>query len=258
MIVAPGVRRLVAPNPSPMTADGSNTYLIGEGAVAVVDPGPSTPLHLDAIVAAAPRITRILVTHGHGDHVDGVPGLEARTGATVAGHPDVACVKTPVADGETFAVDGREVVALFTPGHSEDHFCYWLPAERVLFAGDLVAGVGTHVLSDQPGALGRYFAALERLIALGPSMILSGHGPVVEDGLAKMRADLAHRKMREDQIVAALRARAHTVDELVAAMYAETPVVLHPMAARNVRMHLELLADLGRARAAGSRWELVV
>lgn len=257
--MALSIRRVTAPNPGPMTSAGTNSYLIGERAVALVDPGPASAAHADALLAAVPpggRIVAILATHGHGDHADGLAELRARTGAAVFGHPALPGVERALADGEMLRVEGHELVALATPGHADDHLCFWLAGERVLFAGDLVAGVGTVVLSQTPGSLGRYLASLERLLSLGDFRILAGHGPEVADGPAKLREYLAHRAMREAQIVDALGAGPRSVDELVARLYADVPAGLHPMAARNVRAHLELLEERGLATSDGDRWRL--
>ena len=257
--MALAIRRLTAPNPGPMTGQGTNSYLVGERKVALVDPGPASAAHADALLAAVPpggRIVAILATHGHGDHVDGLADLKARTGAEVFGHAALPGVEAALADGETVSVDGCELVALATPGHADDHLSFWLPSERVLFAGDLVAGAGTVVLSQTPGSLGRYLSSLEKLLALGSFRILAGHGPELADGPAKLREYLAHRAMREAQIVEVLRSGPSTVDDLVARLYADVPKGLHPMAARNVNAHLGLLEERGRARVDGGRWRL--
>lgn len=259
-MIPPGIRRVVAPNPGPMTGDGTNTYLLGEREVAVVDPGPASAEHTAAVLAAVPpggQVAAILVTHGHGDHLGGAAALRERTGAELLGHRDLPGVERVLRDGETLGLDGREIVVLATPGHADDHLCFWLPDARVVFAGDLVAGAGTVVLSQTPGSLGRYLASLERLLALGASTVLPGHGPAIADGPAKVREYLAHRRMREDQIVDALRAGPLTVDELVAGLYAEVAPGLHPMAARNVRAHLELLEERGQARVQEDRWRIL-
>jgi glyoxylase-like metal-dependent hydrolase (beta-lactamase superfamily II) len=253
------VRRVLAPNPGPMTGQGTNTYLLGEREVAVVDPGPADDAHTAVVLAAVPpggRVVAILVTHGHADHLGGVAELKARTGAGLFGHRNLPGVEGVLDDGETLGLGGREIVAFTTPGHADDHLCFWLPDARLLLAGDLVAGVGTVVLSQTPGSLGRYLASLERLLTLGPFTLLPGHGPTIADGPARLREYLAHRAMREAQIVDSLRAGPATVDQLVARLYADVPVGLHPMAARNVRAHLELLEEKGRARVTGPEWTL--
>src|SRR5688500_17008522 len=142
-----------------MTGDGTNTYLIGERLVAVVDPGPDDARHVEAILAAVPpggRVGAILLTHGHADHAGGVARLRERSGATLHAHAAVPGVERALGDGERLRLDGVTVEALATPGHADDHLCFWLSERQLLFSGDLVVGRGTVVLSDSPGALGRY------------------------------------------------------------------------------------------------------
>jgi glyoxylase-like metal-dependent hydrolase (beta-lactamase superfamily II) len=138
-----------------------------------------------------------------------------------------------------------------------DHLCFWVADRRLLFSGDLVAGAGTIVLSDVPNALTLYLDSLARVLALGPSTLLPGHGPIVADGQAKVQEYVDHRLARERQIVSALVAAPATVEELVARIYIDTPAALHNAAARNVRAHLERLAVFGRATAVSGRWRLM-
>jgi len=258
MLVEPEVRTLLAPNPSPMTGPGTNTYLIGRGEVLVVDPGPDLAPHLTAIREATngERIVAVLVTHGHPDHAPAAFALRDELDVAVLGHPSVPDIDRSLADGEVLSVGAAQFIVYHTPGHAEDHLCLWNPAERVLFTGDLIAGVGTVVLSDEPGALTRYLASLNRMLALGPSLLLPGHGPPVPDAEAKIQTYLAHRAMREEQILTALRSVPASVDTLVARLYPDTPAPLLPMAARNVHAHLEHLEGQGRVRRADGGWEM--
>jgi glyoxylase-like metal-dependent hydrolase (beta-lactamase superfamily II) len=243
-----------------MTGEGTNTYLIGQRDVAVVDPGPALDEHVEAILAARPpdgRIVAILLTHGHADHADAIAALRDRTGAPVFGHPALPMVDHGLSDGAVLDLAGERVEVLATPGHADEHLCFWLPGARALLSGDLIAGSGTVVLSQTPGSLSRYLASLERLRALGPFALLPGHGRPVADGQAKVAEYLAHRAMRERQIVAALSDGPATAELLVERLYAETAPALRPMAARNVRAHLERLAELGRVRPEGDRWRLL-
>jgi glyoxylase-like metal-dependent hydrolase (beta-lactamase superfamily II) len=244
-----------------MTGPGTNTYLIGERAVVVVDPGPDVAEHVAATLAAADatggHVVALLVTHGHADHLPAAYRIKEQTGAPILGHRQIPDLDRALADGETVSLGGETITSYETPGHAEDHLCFWLGADRMLFAGDLVAGLGTVVLSDAPGALTRYLASLERMGSLAPLTILPGHGPVVPDGLAKIQEYREHRAMRERQIVAALRAGPATVDLLVEQLYADTPPQLHAMAARNVRVHLDHLSAQGRALAVDGAWCLL-
>jgi glyoxylase-like metal-dependent hydrolase (beta-lactamase superfamily II) len=254
------VERIVAPNPGPMTLTGTNTYLVGDGAgeLAVIDPGPEDASHLGAILATAARlgrVSRVIVTHHHLDHLPAAGPVCRQTGAPLVGHPGLPGVECPVHDGEV-AFDS--LVAFETPGHTRDSICLWSAADRALFTGDLVLGSGTAVLDDAPGALRNYLASLERLRGLEPRTIYPGHGPVVADGVAKLTEYLAHRRQRVQQVVDALgRLGPSTAEALAAAIYTDTPAHLLPMAARNVRANLDLLQAEGKVEAAsGPRYRL--
>lgn len=261
MLVAPRVRVLLAPNPSLMTGPGTNTYLIGEHEVAVVDPGPDLPAHVEAILAAVAetggRIVASLATHAHPDHLPAAFRLRERTGAPILAHADVPGIDRALDDGAEVALGAERVTAYATPGHAREHLCFWLAADRLLFAGDLVAGVGTVVLDEQPGSLTRYLASLQRMQALGPSTLLPGHGPAVADGQAKLAEYSRHRAERDQQILSALDHGPASVETLVTQIYADTPAALHPLAARNVRAHLERLAEVGQVVRTGGRWALL-
>jgi glyoxylase-like metal-dependent hydrolase (beta-lactamase superfamily II) len=242
------IKRLVAPNPGPMTLSGTNTYLVDDdsGNLAVIDPGPDDPRHVRAILDAARdlgRITLVIVTHRHLDHLPGAAPLYERTGAPLAGHRDLPGVQRPIGDGEM--VFGR-LSAIETPGHTRDSLCLWDAQDGALFTGDLVAGSGTVVLDEQRGALAEYMASLERLLAFDPRTIYPGHGPVVADATAKLREYLDHRRQRVQQVVDALAAHGpSTVGELVARIYTDVPPSLVAPAGRNVRAVLDMLADQG-------------
>jgi glyoxylase-like metal-dependent hydrolase (beta-lactamase superfamily II) len=248
---------VLAPNPGPMTGTGTNTYLVAAaGSVAVVDPGPDDAAHLQAVVDAASelgRISAVIVTHRHEDHLPGARPLCERTGAPLLGHPELPGVDRGLQDDDV-AFGGLR--ALHTPGHTSESVCLWERSQGALFTGDLVAGAGTVVVDDQPGALAQYVGSLERLLALSPRMIYPGHGPLVEDACGKLREYLEHRREREAQIVAAL-AHVSSVDELVAAVYVGLQPGLAPMAARNVRAHLDKLAAEGRVHEQAGLWQLL-
>ncbi|MGI9146115.1 MAG: MBL fold metallo-hydrolase [Chloroflexota bacterium] len=254
------VQRVLAPNPGPMTLTGTNTYLVDDGSrnLAVIDPGPNEPRHLAAILEAAQSlgtITTVLVTHRHGDHLPAAFPLCERTGAELAGHAALPGVRRPLSDKD--ACFGP-LHALETPGHTRESLCFWNPTARALFTGDLVAGAGTVVVDDQPGALSEYITSLERVLSLRPRTIYPGHGPIVEDGVAKLREYLAHRHLRVRQVVEVLAAQGpSTVEELVAAIYTELAANLVAPAGRNVRANLDLLSTQGKVVAASAtRWQL--
>jgi glyoxylase-like metal-dependent hydrolase (beta-lactamase superfamily II) len=258
-VVVNPVLRILAPNPSLMTGEGTNTYVIGEGDVAIVDPGPDIAAHVDAILAAAGErgtIVALLVTHGHSDHLPAARRLRERSGAPILGHPRLADVNRPLGNGETIAVGNERIVAYETLGHSDDHVAFWREVDRSLFCGDLIAGVGTVVLSRTLGSLTRYLASLNRVRELAPSRLLPGHGPVIEDPAIKIQEYLDHRAMRDRQIVAALASGPATVDDLVQRLYAGVAPSLRPMAARNVQAHLEHLANVGKAERRDGEWRL--
>jgi glyoxylase-like metal-dependent hydrolase (beta-lactamase superfamily II) len=252
------ILRVVAPNPGPMTLDGTNTYLFSHaGEVAVIDPGPADLHdHLDAILAAAQpngRITSVLVTHRHLDHLPAALPLCARTGAVLGGHADLPGVQRPIADG---ASAFGPLIARATPGHTRDSLCYFDASDGDLFTGDLVLGRGTAVLDDAPGALADYIDSLSILLRLRPRTIYPGHGPVVDDAEAKLREYIAHRQQRQQQVLSALRGGPRTIDQLVAAIYLDLAPNLQPMAARNVRACLEKLAAEGHVASTGTVWNL--
>lgn len=271
--VAPGVRLLLAPNPSPMTERGTNTWLLGTGAVTVLDPGPDDPAHLRAILAAldpGERVARILVSHTHLDHSPAARPLAQATGAPVLAYgragagrsarmvalaevdlgggegvdaafaPDVV-----LADGAEIEVDGQALVALHTPGHLGNHLCFRWGAR--LFTGDTVMGWAPSLVSPPDGDLTDFMASLDRLEGGGPATLFPGHGAPVTDGLARIRALRAHRQGREAQILAALGPAPQGLAALVARVYADTPPALHPAAARNLLAHLIDLDHRGLA-----------
>jgi glyoxylase-like metal-dependent hydrolase (beta-lactamase superfamily II) len=252
------IERVLAPNPGPMTLTGTNTYLLSDGAeVAVVDPGPEIPSHVESVYTRATtlgRVTTVLVTHRHGDHLPAALPLCARTGAVLVGHLDLPGVHRPAADDSPVFGALR---ALATPGHTRESMCFFDPTSGVLFTGDLVAGSGTVIVDDTPGALSDYIGSLERLLTLQPRTMYPGHGPIVDDAIAKLHEYIEHRRKREQQVLARLSEHGPaTIDELVAAIYPDLAPNLVRMAARNVRACLDKLAAEARVSAAGDRWTL--
>ena len=253
--LSPLVRRVLAPNPGIMTGPGTNTYLIGRQAVAVIDPGPDdSEEHLDAVAAAgAGRIKWILVTHTHPDHSPGAVGLKARTGAQVLGFderdgfvPDEA-----IGDGWVLEAPGFRLSALHTPGHASNHLCYRLDGERLLFSGDHIMNGSTVVIAPPDGDMAAYLDALEALKEQVLDAVAPGHGPWIDDPAAKLDEYITHRLAREAAIAAALEAAGHaTVEELVASVYTDVPEVLHPIARFSVWAHLRKLAADGKAAGA--------
>ncbi|MBV9811135.1 MAG: MBL fold metallo-hydrolase, partial [Acetobacteraceae bacterium] len=222
-VVAPGVRRLVANNPGPMTYRGTNTYLLdAPGGVLVIDPGPDDPSHVAAILAVAP-IAGILLTHGHGDHTGALAALRDATGAAVGVVPE-------------------GMVAIATPGHAADHVCF-ARADGVVWSGDLVMSWSTSVVSPPDGNMRDYLASLDRMLArTGDTLYLPGHGPPLADPRAFVGLLREHRLARERAVISALAATGGgTPATLRPHVYGELAVALHDAAERSLLAHLEML-----------------
>src|SRR5688572_16685256 len=253
----PLVTRVLAPNPSGMTLDGTNTYVVGDpgsGQAVLVDPGPDDPAHLAAVervlAARDARCVAVLVTHHHGDHAEAALPWGNRLGAQVAAAD--AAVAGPrgrvLEPGERLALAGTTIGVVPTPGHTTDHLAFRLPSGAVL-VGDHVLGRGTSVVTHPEGDLVAYLESLRRVHALGPRAPYCGHGPALTaDPTAVLRFYLAHPAWREQQVVAALDGGAGTVDEIVAIVYAEVPQALWPAAAQSTRATLVKLSAEGRVR----------
>lgn len=265
------LQTILAPNPSPMTLDGTRTFIVGRERPAVIDPGPDDPSHLDAILAALDGRTpvAILLTHGHGDHSDAAPALATRTGVPVrmaAGGLGVRIDELSarrLADGERIETDAGALTAVATPGHAPEHVCFlWTggPAEhgRALIAGDMFMGGGDTTLVAPPeGSLTDYLASLDRLQALRPGAIHPAHGPTIADGMEAIRRYRAHRARRTEQVVRALRHGPAAPGELIDRVYgAELHPQLRGAAEGSLRAILAHLADTGRVRASGDRHHL--
>jgi glyoxylase-like metal-dependent hydrolase (beta-lactamase superfamily II) len=224
-----GVVRVRAPNPSPMTLDGTNSYLAGGW---VVDPGPADERHLTTLLAAAGgALDGIVLTHTHIDHSEGAERL-----AELAGGVPV------VLPNERERVGPFEAIA--TPGHAPDHVCLLLGA--TCFAGDLVMGAGSVFVGGEEGSMAAYLASLRRLRALDLDVLCPGHGPYVWDPAAKLDEYVAHRLERERLLLEALAAGARTTDELLDRAWSDAPPELRPVAALTLQAHLDKLRDEGR------------
>jgi glyoxylase-like metal-dependent hydrolase (beta-lactamase superfamily II) len=243
--VTPHASVLLAHNPSPMTLDGTNTWLLrapGTDSCLVIDPGPDDPAHLRAVVAAAGEVTEILLTHGHRDHSAGAAALRALTRAPVrALDPAQRLGGEGLGDGDVVAAAGVEVRVLATPGHTADSLCFAV-GDAVL-TGDTVLGRGTTVVAHPDGRLADYLDSLRRLHELGTRAVLPGHGPELPDLAAITSAYLAHREERLDQIRAALDQLGPDAAamDVVRVVYADVDPVLWPAAELSVRAQLEYL-----------------
>jgi glyoxylase-like metal-dependent hydrolase (beta-lactamase superfamily II) len=218
------IRRLRAPNPSPLTLSGTNTYVVDGW---VIDPGPEIPSHLDAVAEAAGDAQGILLTHDHADHSEAAPALASRLGISVVDATD--CERIGPFD------------VLYIPGHADDHHVF--VAGRHAFTGDAVLGEGSVFVS---GRLIEYLDGLRRLRALDLERIHPGHGDEVDDPNAKLDQYLAHRLDRETKLLAALEAGARSEDDLLDAAWADAPAAVRPFAAITLRAHLEKLREEGR------------
>lgn len=246
----PLVSRVLAPNPSAMTLDGTNTYVVGEpasGQAVLVDPGPDDAAHLatvEAVLAARnARCVAVLVTHHHGDHAEAALPWGGHFDAPVAAATAaVAGLRGRVLEhGEHLDLAGTSIGVVATPGHTADHLAFRLDSGAVL-VGDHVLGRGTSVVTHPEGDVVAYLESLRRVHDLGPSALYCGHGPeLTEDPGAVLDFYLAHRAFREHQLLEALTAGARDVDELVATVYAGVPQALWPAAAQSTRATLAKL-----------------
>lgn len=275
--LAPGLRLVLAPNASPMTERGTNTYILGEGAVTVIDPGPTDPAHLAAIMAAlrpGEQIAQILVTHAHKDHSPAAAPLSAQTsapifafgdaragrsdrmaelsGADIGGGEGVDADFKPhetLPHGATLVAGGQILTAHHTPGHFGNHMCFqW---GNALFSGDHVMGWAPSLVSPPDGDLTDFMTSLDRIEPLGASGYFPGHGAPITDGPARVRALRAHRLGRERAIRAALDAGLQSPLVITQSVYTDVPHALLPAAARNVLAHLIDLQGRGLARFDG-------
>ena len=251
--VAPGVRRVVAPNPGPMTCHGTNTYLIdGPDGTTVLDPGPQDAGHTEAVLrATGGRVALILLTHTHPDHLGGVSALRAATGAPVAAwHAPAMPIGPGVAlqDGEVVA----GMTALHTPGHAADHLCF-VGSAGVLFSGDHVMSWSSTVVIPPDGTMADYMRSLDRLLARTDTLFLPGHGPPLPDPLPFVGSLRDHRLRREGEILAALDTGSTTTTAITARVYDVAPS-LRRAAERNVLAHLLKLEGEGQAARDGKSW----
>lgn len=264
--LAAGVCRLLAPNPSMMTGPGTNTYLFGESEIAVVDPGPVSPEHIDRIIARANGPIRwILVTHTHPDHSPAAAALAHATGAELLGRPapdgahqDKTFVPGRVLDdGDALETKEFRLEAVHTPGHASNHLCYRHAATNWLVTGDHVIDGSTVVIDPPDGDMKDYIESLRRLRDMRPSALLPGHGDRIDDPQRVINWIIKHRLEREDKVLAAVEAHpGQTASGLVPAVYADVPASLHGLAERSLTAHLLKLERDGRCEVADDRWML--
>lgn len=239
------VTRVVAPNPGPYTGPGTNTWIVDAGpVVAVIDPGPDDAGHLAAIDRKLNGATVgvVLVTHSHPDHLPLAGKLAARHRATVRRYPELG-------DGDVVRVGTLNVTALYTPGHSSDHLCFWIAEDRAVFTGDLVLGKGSSMVTYPEGNVAAYLRSLDRVAALKPAILFPGHWDPVKDAMAKLDEYRNHRLEREAQVLAEVRRRKGTAGELTRRVYGqEVGEELLQAAAMTMRAHLQKLVGEGKVR----------
>lgn len=278
--LAPGLRVVTAGNAGPMTFTGTRSYLVGQGEVAVIDPGPHDPAHRAALLAAlepGERVAAVLVTHAHRDHSGGAAAFGAACGAPVMAHGRPASGVRPLAaawaaagalgggegidtgfrpdrrlaDGAVVEGPGWRLVALATPGHLGDHLAFVWEEAGALFSGDVLMGWSTTLISPPEGDLDAFMASLERLAARPEAVFYPGHGAPLRDPRGMIAWQAAHRRERTAQILAALAAKPLDVGGIVAAIYRGLDPRLAPAAGRTVLAHLVALADAGAVTVDG-------
>ncbi len=275
--VTPMISRVVANNPGPFTFMGTGVYIVGGGSdVAVIDPGPDMPEHVEALKRALDgrRVTHILVTHCHSDHSPAAKPLKAWSGAATyafgphgSGHDDgglkleagadmdfVPDVR--VKDGGIVAGNGFTFEGVHTPGHTSNHMCFALKEEKALFTGDHIMGWSTTVVTPPDGDMAQYIASVEKLQARDDAVLYPTHGAPITQPVPFLAAYREHRLDRERQVLAAIAAGDATIPQMVARMYADVDKRLHPAASRSVLAHLIKLEREGRVAQDGGHYRL--
>lgn len=263
--LTPLIRRVIARNPSGFTFHGTGTYVIGHGKVAVIDPGPLVPEHLEALKNSLENetVTHILITHTHMDHSPAAAPLKAQWGAKTYGYgphgegkreagvkveeggdmdfvPDIA-----IRDGDIIEGDGWTIECVYTPGHTSNHMCFALKEEKALFTGDHVMGWSTSVISPPDGDMTQYMDSLKLLLARDDEIYWPTHGTCITDVKPFVTAFIDHRLDREQQIIACLREGHRKIEDMVPDMYTETDKRMYGAAARSVLAAMVRLIDTG-------------
>ena len=269
--VSPTIRRIVAQNPGPFTFKGTGTYVVGHGKVAVIDPGPDLPAHVDALLEAldGEEITHQLITHTHKDHSPAAQRLQQRTGASTygfgphgagkyekgaeveeGGDPDFTPDHTLI-HGDRVVGDGWSLDCVHTPGHTSNHLCYGYREENALFTGDHVMGWSTTVVSPPDGDMREYLDSLRHLSERNDQIYYPTHGAPIENPGPFIRGLITHRKMRERQIISVLEVGENTIPDMVPGMYKGLDPILIPAAQRSVFAHVIDLVKQGKVVSEG-------
>ncbi|MDG2534835.1 MBL fold metallo-hydrolase [Sphingomonas sp. HITSZ_GF] len=275
MALDPLVTRILAPNPSPFTYTGTQTYLVGTTELAVIDPGPDDPAHIEALLAAIAgrRVVAILCTHTHRDHSPAAAPLKALTGAPIIGCAPLSLADAGpradaafdtgyapdrvLADGERVQGEGWTLTAIATPGHTSNHLCFALEESRALFSGDHVMGWSTTVVAPPDGDMAAYMRSLDTLMGRADDRIYyPAHGEPIERPHRFVRGLIGHRKQREGQILRLLKAGTGAVPDMVGRMYVGLDPRLTGAAGRSVLAHLIDLRDRGLVIEEGDAWKM--
>jgi glyoxylase-like metal-dependent hydrolase (beta-lactamase superfamily II) len=263
----PWVRRIVAPNPGPMTGPGTNTYLVGQSAVAVIDPGPAYATHIDAIIEAGQgNIRWILCTHTHPDHSPAAALLAKATGATLVGavtaddqHQDLTFQPDQHLEDEAVIADENwSIRAIHTPGHVDNHYCFLLEQNGMVFAGDHIMNGSTVVIIPPGGNMQHYIHSLRKLLDHDVASIAPGHGGVIDDCRGEVEKLVRHRLMREAKVISALEVLGpSTLDQLVLRVYDDVKPDLHEWAKLSLHAHVLKLQAEHRASLDNDQWHLL-
>ncbi len=265
------VATVLGQNPGPFTGPGTNTYIVGTSRRPILLDTGAGLARYDALLErglaetkGATELQEILLTHVHQDHIGGVPRVQARFGELSVSKyawPDKdQAYDFPLRyleDGACIETQGATLRAIHTPGHARDHLCFYLQEERALFTGDLVLGAGTTVVPEEGGGLIEYMASLRKLLELDLAVIYPAHGPAIREPYRKLNDYIAHRELREQQILAALQAGLSNVSAMVKRIYVDVPEFLHAAAGKSVRSHLTKLKQEGVVRQNDELWRLV-
>lgn len=265
------VSTVLGQNPGPFTGPGTNTYLVGTGKRPILlDTGIGLDVYDPLLerglseTKGAAELQEIVLTHVHQDHIGGVPNVRQRFGELqVSKHAwpekdaDYDFPLTYIDDGARIETDGATLRAIHTPGHAKDHLCYYLEEEKALFTGDLVLGAGTTVVPEEGGGLIDYMASLRKLLDLDLAVIYPAHGPAIREPYKKLDAYIAHRELREQQVLDALDAGLTRIPDMVQRMYTDVPEFLHKAAGNSVQSHLNKLKAEGIVEEEGEEWTLI-
>ncbi len=253
-VLSDRVRRIVAPNPGPMTGPGTNTYVVGETDLAVIDPGPAIDSHVDAILdCVGDRLRYVVCTHTHPDHSPGAAVIAARTGAARIGrtteddrHQDLTFQPAAqIEDDDCVAGEDWTLRAIRTPGHVDNHVCYLLEEEGVVFAGDHIMNGSTVVIVPPGGNMAHYIASLKRLLDYDVQTVAPGHGDLILDCRAEVEKLVRHRLMREAKVARALAPAPQSLDTLVVSVYDDVDPAMHEWAKLSLLAHLIKLEGEG-------------